>query len=167
MSGPVIAFTDEVGRINLDLLRQDTVVNPSGDWTYYIQEKFAHTGRPFRPYWDTDDITADFVDLFEIGPVPASSGTPIAQGPPGPAGPPGPEGPPGPAGASSTGYTHTEAAPTETWIIVHNLGYRPSGLIVKDNGGALNSPEDIDWPDENTMRLFFPNRPFSGTAWVS
>ena len=32
----------------------------------------------------------------------------------------------GPAGASSASYQHNQASAAETWIVNHNLGYRPA-----------------------------------------
>lgn len=58
-------------------------------------------------------------------PMPGPVGGP---GPPGPAGDPGPAGPAGPVGPPGTGaaeYTHTQSAPSDTWVINHNLGVYP------------------------------------------
>lgn len=45
-------------------------------------------------------------------------------GPPGPVGPPGPEGPPG-----GGGFNFTQPVPSATWIINHNLGFRPDTTL--------------------------------------
>lgn len=37
-------------------------------------------------------------------------------------------------GTSGGGFTHTQSSPSDTWIINHNLGYRPSVELI-DIGG--------------------------------
>ena len=44
---------------------------------------------------------------------------------------PGPQGPPGTAGG---GFVYNQVAPALTWVVNHNLGYRPAGEVY-DSGG--------------------------------
>lgn len=40
----------------------------------------------------------------------------------------------GPQGPAGTGYIHTQVTPSATWIINHNLGFRPAVELL-DTGG--------------------------------
>lgn len=48
-------------------------------------------------------------------------------------------GPPGPAGPSGAGTTFTQASPSGTWTINHNLGYRPSVEIIDAGGNEVEA----------------------------
>lgn len=48
-------------------------------------------------------------------------------------GPKGDKGDPGDAGIGSS-YTHTQASPSASWVITHNLGFRPT-VYVTDTAG--------------------------------
>ncbi|MCE7868903.1 hypothetical protein DYH09_00850 [bacterium CPR1] len=43
----------------------------------------------------------------------------------------------GPAGTSGAGYIHTQAVAASTWIINHNLGYKPAVAVVTVGGAEL------------------------------
>lgn len=43
--------------------------------------------------------------------------------------------PPAAAAPPVLAYRHAQAVPATPWIIVHNLGFRPSGVLVTDTDG--------------------------------
>lgn len=66
---------------------------------------------------------------------------------------------------SESYYRHIEANASSVWIVQHNLGYFPGGIVVQDS--SLNTVEgDIDYIDLNTVRLTF-TAPFAGEAYLS
>jgi hypothetical protein len=80
----------------------------------------------------------------------------------------GPTGPRGPAGDStSLGFLWTQMAPSDIWTIVHNLGYHPAGILVKDQVGNIVEFDDVMYVDTDNLLLYFPGHPFSGTAELS
>lgn len=81
-----------------------------------------------------------------------------------PAGEQGEVGPQGPQGESGGFYHHAQLAPATTWVITHNLGYRPS-VNVQDSGGNQWFG-DVTYIDENTVTVSFAY-PFGGTADLS
>ena len=72
------------------------------------------------------------------------------------AGPAGPQGPPG----AGIGYDHTQASPSASWIITHNLGYYPS-VTVRVGGNLVLT--DVAYGSVNAVTLTFAS-PQSGTA---
>lgn len=44
----------------------------------------------------------------------------------------GPQGPPGPPGGGS--YQHTQSTPASTWVVNHNLGFRPDVTVFSPGG---------------------------------
>jgi hypothetical protein len=65
-------------------------------------------------------------------------------------------------------WHHMQLMADEVWRIEHNLGYRPAGIIARENDGVIIHPADITWPDpENIVYLHFPGRLVSGYADVS
>lgn len=58
--------------------------------------------------------TLDTPEILEVG----------MQGPPGPSG----------GGAGSASYTHTQAAAAATWVVNHNLGFRPAATVTTVGG---------------------------------
>lgn len=44
----------------------------------------------------------------------------------------GPQGPPGPPGGGS--YQHTQSTPASTWVVNHNLGFRPDVSVFSPGG---------------------------------
>lgn len=102
-----------------------------------------------------EQVTTDVVvETVEFSLEVAAEGV---QGPPGPAGAdstvPGPPGPPGAPGSAPQAYMHDQGAPSDTWTIVHNLGYRPN-IYCEDSAGT-GIMGDIDHPDLNTSVVTF------------
>lgn len=88
------------------------------------------------------------------------------QGPQGNQGIQGPQGPQGPPGtAENTDYTHDQMTPSATWVVVHNLGYRPAGVHVTDSSGNDYEGE-VTHNSVNQLTITF-SAAFSGTAYVS
>lgn len=81
------------------------------------------------------------------------------------AGPPGPQGPSGPQGLSGGSYTHTQFTASNTWIIVHPLGYQPAGVRVLDSAGT-EVEGIVSYPAPDQVRIDFAV-PFGGTAYLS
>ena len=65
-------------------------------------------------------------------------------------GDPGPPGPPGPPGLT---YEFTQASPSATWTVVHNLNMHPSVTVV-DSGGSVIVP-NVFYNDLNTLTIGF------------
>ena len=83
-----------------------------------------------------------------------------AQGPQGVAGPTGPQ---GPAGNSIT-YVHTQASPSTTWTINHNLNKKPSVTVVDSAETVVRG--SVTYTDTNTLVLSF-SAGFSGKAYLN
>lgn len=78
---------------------------------------------------------------------------------------PGIQGPAGPAGELPQSYTHNQSDPEIIWIVNHNLGFRPGGVLVTDSGG--NEVEGIvSHIDANTLTITFLAA-FGGFAYLS
>jgi hypothetical protein len=84
---------------------------------------------------------------------------------PGPQGPTGATGAQGPAGIdTNASYTHHQNIASDTWLVVHNLGFFPS-VTVEDSAG--NTVEgDIAYTDSTTLQLTF-SAAFGGVAYLS
>lgn len=80
------------------------------------------------------------------------------------AGPPGPPGPAGPAGLSGGSYTHTQSAASSTWIILHNLGFKPS--INTFNSYNEEVEGDVQHDSNNQLTITFAYQ-VSGFALLS
>ena len=63
------------------------------------------------------------------------SSTGAGSGSVGPAGPPGPTGPAGTAGVS---YLHSQSGAASTWIVNHNLGFKPNTSVYSVGGTFIN-----------------------------
>jgi hypothetical protein len=61
-------------------------------------------------------------------------------------------------------YTHTQAAASSTWTIVHNLGCKPSVTIV-DSGGNVQIGEVL-YDSNNQVTVTFAAA-FSGYAYLN
>lgn len=61
-------------------------------------------------------------------------------------------------------YTHTQATPSDTWTITHNLRKRPSITVVDSAGTEVVG--DCDYVDENTVVLTFTGG-FAGNAYLN
>jgi len=61
-------------------------------------------------------------------------------------------------------YTYTQATPSATWTINHNLGYNPN-LTVQDSAGTIVEGE-ISYTNSNSLTVTF-SAAFSGYAYLS
>lgn len=61
-------------------------------------------------------------------------------------------------------YTYTQATPSDTWTITHNLRKRPSITVVDSAGSEVIG--DCDYVDENTVVLTFTGG-FAGNAYLN
>jgi hypothetical protein len=86
------------------------------------------------------------------------------RGDPGPRGLQGIRGVPGAAGSAPQSYEHTQASAASTWLITHNLGYRPNVAVV-DSGESLIEG-DVTYLSVNQVSVEFAF-PFSGNAYLS
>lgn len=95
--------------------------------------------------------------------------TELVEGPPGPPGqqgPPGDTGPQGPPGTSVNGsYRHVQGPALISWVIHHNLGFRPGGITIIDSAGDVVEG-DIVHLDDNTVVLTFTSA-VGGEAYLS
>lgn len=68
--------------------------------------------------------------------------------------------------SGSSSFEFTQNVPSTVWIITHNLGFNPAGILVLDAFG--NQVEAIPTYTKNntTLRLEFSS-PVSGTAFLS
>lgn len=90
-------------------------------------------------------VDASSVDVVEIG---------IA----------GPQGPPGASGAAATSYVHTQAIPSATWTVTHNLGMYPAVTVIDSSNRVVEG--DTAYPSSNSVVLTF-SAAFSGVAYLS
>lgn len=67
-------------------------------------------------------------------------------------------------GAGSSAYQHTQASPSDNWIINHNLGYRPAVSIYTPGGMLMLA--NVQHISENQARAYFDN-PTAGYAVCS
>jgi hypothetical protein len=86
--------------------------------------------------------------------APGLPGLPGSNGAPGAPGPAGPPGPPGPSGAAGSSYTHFQGPPSATWLVEHNLGVYPGGIVVIDSGGTRLDP-NVTYIDADNIELNF------------
>jgi len=73
----------------------------------------------------------------------------------------GPQGPQGEPGLSGAGFTYTQASPATTWIINHNLGFRPSVEVLSVGGAEIEA--DVVHVSLNQTRIYFV-APTAGSA---
>lgn len=62
-------------------------------------------------------------------------------------------------------YRHVQGAASATWVVAHNLGYRPGGIEVIDSGNNRHEA-DITHDSANQVTLSFVAS-FSGEAYLS
>lgn len=74
----------------------------------------------------------------------------------------GEQGPAGTGGAASTAYGIL--TPSNTWTVVHNLGYRPQ-LHVEDSSGRVVHGQ-VEHVSNTTVVIYFSD-PFAGTAYIT
>jgi hypothetical protein len=79
-------------------------------------------------------------------------------------GPQGPQGPTGPQGLSGGSFTFTQASPTSTWTITHNLDYKPNISVVDSTGSQVEG--ETVWTSNNSLTITFSGA-FSGVAYLS
>lgn len=92
------------------------------------------------------------IQLLEVG----------VQGPPGPQGPQGLTGPAGPPGtASGTAYEYIQSTPSSTWIVNHNLGYKPCVDILSVGGMVVEA--EIVHISVNQFQVYLVS-PIAGVA---
>jgi hypothetical protein len=86
-------------------------------------------------------------------------------GPQGPQGPVGPQGPQGPKGDTAiASYAHTQNTTSNSWHIVHNLGFKPNVTVV-DSAGTIVEGE-ITYTNLNEITISFITA-FTGYAYLS
>ena len=62
-------------------------------------------------------------------------------------------------------FTYEQAAPSDVWIIVHDLGKKPSITIV-DSADTVIIPDNIEYNDMNTATVYFLAA-FAGKAYCN
>jgi hypothetical protein len=73
-------------------------------------------------------------------------------------------GPQGPSGAASTVfYTHTQAVSSAVWVITHNLGGKPTAVVL-DSAGTM-CEGTFSYQNNNQMTITFSSA-FTGTAYI-
>lgn len=70
----------------------------------------------------------------------------------------GPQGPPGSAGVA---FTHTQVSAAATWVVAHNLGFRPTVSIV--SAGGIEVDAEVAHITSTLLEVRF-GAPFAGTA---
>jgi hypothetical protein len=111
-------------------------------------------------------------DITIENPAPFSISLGAVMGPRGPEGQVGPQGiqgiqgPPGAAGSAPQAYEHEESPASATWVITHNLGYRPAGILVFDTAGSEWVPGVVTHNSVNQLVLQW-SAAFSGVAYLS
>lgn len=118
-----------------------------------------------RDYQASDSVievtSKDVVEVIEPGIIgqKGDKGDPGNDGLQGPQGPAGPMGLPGTSGI--TFYEHTQAIAASTWLINHNLGYRPN--VQTFDSGSVEIEGNIVNSSVNQTIIYF-NIPVSGFA---
>ena len=109
--------------------------------------------------------------MSNCSPVVVVNGQPPVQilisgtGPVGPIGPAGPTGPAGPVGPGGGSYFHTQMTPSDTWTIVHNLGYRPAVTATDTQGELISGNLSYSVPLTTVVLTF--SVPIAGEAALS
>jgi len=68
------------------------------------------------------------------------------------------------AGIQVLAYEHMQGAVSDTWVINHNLGFKPNVTVV-DSGGTIYEGE-IAYTNSNSLTVSFSTA-FSGKAYLS
>jgi hypothetical protein len=125
----------------------------------------AGPGAPSNLIGEPGDFWLDETAYVLYGPKTGSgwpsTGTSL-QGPPGPQGQ---QGEPGLPGSAPQAYTHDQMVPSDTWVIVHNLGYMPGGVVVVDSAGT-NVEGSVSHDSTSQITITF-SAAFSGKAYLS
>lgn len=77
----------------------------------------------------------------------------------------GPQGPPGSGGGATNSYFHTQVAETSSWLINHNLGFRPNITVQEAVTGRMIMCSEIHHSTSQVELQF--NTPRAGTARLS
>ncbi len=67
-------------------------------------------------------------------------------------------------GTTASSYTHNQILSSDTWPVIHNLGFHPNVSVVDSAGSVVLG--SVDYTGLNTMTLRF-SAPFSGSAYLS
>lgn len=106
---------------------------------------------------------APLTTQLSVGQGPA--GAPGPQGDPGPPGAAGATGPQGTAGAGGDlNFEHSQSPAASTWVVVHNLGKRPSVTVIDSAGDEVEG--HLAYDSANQLTLTF-SASFSGTAYLN
>lgn len=79
---------------------------------------------------------------------------------------PGLPGAPGQDGVDGGHYTHIQAGLNTVWVVQHNLGYRPAGILAFDDVSGNRIHGLINHVSDNIFTITYL-QPFSGYAYVS
>lgn len=82
----------------------------------------------------------------------------------GPQGPQGLQGVQGPKGDPGSNFNYTQQTPLNTWVIAHNLGYKPSVSTLSVGGVVMLG--SVTHLSDNVVQIDF-NTPVSGSAHLS
>ncbi len=99
--------------------------------------------------------TADPVTIVEVDEDAVTVVTVGIQGPPGPRGLP---------GSVGVTFTFTQGVPSSSWVIVHNMGRKPSVTIVDSSDRVVYG--NVAYADLDNLTLTF-SAPFSGSAYLN
>lgn len=61
-------------------------------------------------------------------------------------------------------YTHDQASPNTVWSIIHNLGKKPSVMVVDTSDQIVYG--FVQYLDNNTLQITF-SAPFAGKAYLN
>jgi len=70
----------------------------------------------------------------------------------------------GQSGGAHATYTHSQASPSATWTIVHNLGCKPSVTIVDSSGNVQIG--EVLYVSDNAITVSFVSA-FGGYAYLN
>ncbi len=70
-------------------------------------------------------------------------------------------GPQGPPGSPGSAFTHTQAIASATWVVAHNLGFRPAVSVV--SAGGIEVDAEVAHISLVLLEVRF-GAPFAGTA---
>ena len=73
-------------------------------------------------------------------------------------------GPQGPSSNQTVAFKYTQTAPSDTWVVVHNLNFFPN-VTVQDSAGTICEGE-ITYTSVNALTLTFSGS-FAGVAYLS
>lgn len=72
----------------------------------------------------------------------------------------------GDKGDSGGNYTHPQVTPSSLWVIEHNLGYKPGGIMAFDTAGS-RWEGDVNHLDDNNLTIYYGIASFAGVAYLS